>query len=295
MIRKTALLLAALLLIAQSNAVAQNSAEDEGDYEIESYVDFYVFGDGTVWINLLDEDFGDAAQKTIRARLPEVLGCRWHTREKLERGIAGTCSRWLKSERGQTTAPLDLAKLAQFLRNNGAQRLQFRVGTPWGGEFPLQKGWVRGDRGRLVFTSASAQAVPPKLWVPVSSTSPGADRILVPILLVLFVPGLVAYYIRLRTINAPATKKLNWLVWLQWINLVSWLYWINSLNPSDLIQMLNLAGMDNPVISVLAATTILATPPLLSIAATITAMAPLMSSSDESFGIFFKRRLVVCP
>jgi hypothetical protein len=67
--------------------------------------------------------------------------------------------------------------------------------------------------------------------------------LLIPILAVLLATGLLAYGIRVRATDASAGQKVNWIVWMNWINLAAWLYWISAINITDLGEFLMSAGI----------------------------------------------------
>src|ERR1700687_4497830 len=85
----------------------------------------------------------------------------------------------------------------------------------------------------LSFTS-SETTLPGDVVVPLDPR----PNLILPILLVLSVPVILAYAVRRRVTDAPADRKMNWIVWMSWIQLGTWLYWISVVNPTELADFL---------------------------------------------------------
>ncbi len=81
---------------------------------------------------------------------------------------------------------------------------------------------------------------------------------------------------------------MNQVVWTNWSTLAVWLYWISVVNPSAFTDYLELALPLPTVLNVALSVLFFTLPPLISMAGCLIAMAPLLSSSGESF----KRLLV---
>jgi Zn-dependent protease with chaperone function len=153
-------------------------------------------------------------------------------------------------------------------------------------------GWKRDGTGRrssyLSFTSTSRSNLPPDITIQVDRP----PNLLIPILLVFAVPAVLAYAVRRRAAEASADRKMNWIVWLNWSSLGIWLYWISVVNPVQLPDYLLLLAPVGSISRLLLGVLIYAGPPLFSVSGCFLAMAPLLSSSKESFWLLLRQQFV---
>src|SRR5262249_2706418 len=100
------------------------------------------------------------------------------------------------------------------------------------------------------------------------------------------------YWIRLRALSRTAGRKVNWMVWMNWINLSAWLYWINAVSTVDIKELLSNYGITNAIATVAIGVALFAGPPLFAIATSLTGMAPLLSSTKSRFLVILTRQLM---
>jgi Zn-dependent protease with chaperone function len=223
--------------------------------------------------------------------LPKVLNCSWVETERNDYRVEGTCRGWLQQSLDPSSGRLRLAPLVAALERRGARPVELNLLS--GPKLEAQSGWqVRGKKSRyssyLSFTSSSEASLPGDLVIPLNKP----PNLAVPILLVLSVPLLLAYVVRLRATEASADRKMNWIVWMNWILLAIWLYWISVVNPTELADFLLLLAPLGKLVTLTLGSLIYSVPPLFSMSACLIAMAPLLSSSKESFKLVLRQHLV---
>lgn len=224
--------------------------------------------------------------------IPMALNCSWVEAERTSYQVRGTCRGWLKRSAGSPSGTLRLAPLVTALRRRGATPVD--VSLMWNSEaLEASSGWKAGGKHRLYssllsFTSSSDATVPGDVVVPLDSH----PNLIVPILLVLSVPVLIAYAVRRRVTDAPADRKMNWIVWMTWIHLGAWLYWISVVNPTELADFLLLLAPLGNMVTLFLGVLLYSAPPLFTMGACLVAMAPLLSSSKQSFTRLLRQQLV---
>src|SRR5262249_50399811 len=101
-------------------------------------------------------------------------------------------------------------------------------------------------------------------------------RLLIPGFFMLFVPALSALFIRRRA-TASGNRRINWIVWMTWIDLGAWLYWISSARISDIAELPVNLGIELYPLQLLIGLAIFAGTPLAGIAAGIVALGPVIT------------------
>lgn len=254
-----------------------------------------------VWIETQGMEQGAAAG--LVELVPAAVGtdltrCDWELHASGEGEAGGRCRNLLRPERDVASVRLRLGDMVREIHRRGGGRVVVDL-LLQSSTLETPPGWVADEeeewRGkRIWFLSRGEGQLPPE--VPLRAVRPTpASRVLAPLLVVLFVPGLIAYAVRLRAGSARADEKVNWLVWMNWILLGSWLYWISSLQAPELVSLAARAGVATresmPAFVAVAGVVVYALPPLLAIAACFTAMAPLLSASREHFRGLLTRQL----
>jgi len=244
--------------------------------------------DRDVTVNVRTSALGNAhvhlygASRLLEA-VPGTLNCSWANANR-----SGTCRGLLTS-----SSTLHLAPLVTALQLAGAKRVDvyLTVGSD-SQEAAAPPGWKRDGTGRrssyLSFTSTSRSNLPPDITIQVDRP----PNLLIPILLVFAVPAVLAYAVRRRAAEASADRKMNWIVWLNWSSLGIWLYWISVVNPVQLPDYLLLLAPVGSISRLLLGVLIYAGPPLFSVSGCFLAMAPLLSSSKESFWLLLRQQFV---
>jgi heat shock protein HtpX len=99
-------------------------------------------------------------------------------------------------------------------------------------------------------------------------------RVLVPLIIVLFVPGLLSCWLESRSRAA--------MVWLNWILLASWLYWISAIEVGDISAYFGSLRL-HPAIGVAFGSLLYSLPPLLAIASALIALSPQLLPGKHSW------------
>jgi Zn-dependent protease with chaperone function len=284
---------------------SQLQTDDDDDADVRT-ASLYVHASprGNVTISASLSSFGEHGAAVLDA-IPAALGCDWIAGARDESSLHGICRGWLITGQGanKTTkndpadATLRLAPVVASLRAHGADLVWINLSAPRRASTPPPDGWKaapsrRGTPSYFTFESGEGAELP--AGFPVLVDGPlDYSRLFVPVAIVLLLPGLLAYAIRTRALNAStsAGQKVNWIVWMNWISLGSWLYWISAIDLGDLGEMLSLLGYSNVFIPLALGVAIYALPPLLAVTTCMGAMAPLLSSSKASFQLLLKRRL----
>ena len=256
-----------------------------------------------VWVEAVGMGPGAAAK--LAELIPtgvgtDLTGCRWEPQVLDEAEAGGRCRDLLRPDRDVATVKLRLAGIVREFHRRGGGRVVVDLLLDSGlGETP--PGWLADQqeewRGRRIwFISRDEGELPPDVALQAVRPTPAA-RVLIPLFVVLFVPGLMAYALRVKAGAARADQKVNWLVWMNWILLGSWLYWISALNVTDLVSLAARVGVaqtgaGTAAFVVAVGIVVFAAPPLLAIAACMTAMAPLLSATREHFQRVLARQVV---
>lgn len=256
-----------------------------------------------VWVEAVG--MGPGAAVKLAELIPlgvgtDVEGCRWEPQVLDESEAGGRCRDLLRTDRDVATVRLRLSGIVSEFHKRGGGRVVVdllldseTVDAPRGWLADRQEEW----RGRRIwFISRNEGELPPEVTLRAIRPTP-ATRVLIPLFVVIFVPGLMAYVLRVRAGAARADQKVNWLVWMNWILLGSWLYWISALNVTDLVSLAVRVGVAQTGAAAAAfvmalGIIVFAVPPLLAIAACMTAMAPLLSASREHFQRVLVRQVV---
>ncbi len=240
---------------------------------------------GNVTISLFSES---AASLDV---VPGALDCVWVEASRTKYGVTGACRGWLKPSEGSSTGTLRLAPLVAALERRGATPVEVSLSFARN-DLEAPAGWKAEGRGRrssyLSFSSASPANLPSDVAIPLNRP----PNLILPILAILSVPALLAYVVRRRAADASAARKMNWIVWMNWINLGIWLYWISVVNPTELVDFLVLLAPLGSMVTLVFGVLLYSAPPLFSMGACLFAMAPLLSSSKESFRLLLNRQLV---
>lgn len=253
-----------------------------------------------VWVEV--EGMGPGAASRLAELIAsgvttDLTGCHWEPHATGNAEAGGRCRDLLRPGRDVPTVRLRLAGIVREFhrRSTGRVIVDLLADTPLD---TAPAGWLRDQQPgwrarRLWFLSDHDGQLPPE--VPLRAVHPTPpSRVLIPLIAVLFVPGLAAYLVRIRASRSRADQKVNWLVWMNWILLASWLYWITAVDVESLLALLDSsppAGPPSLLFTFLAATAVYAVPPLLAIASCLTAMAPLLSTSHAHFRTLLLRQL----
>jgi hypothetical protein len=224
--------------------------------------------------------------------IPMALNCSWVEATRTSTQVHGACRGWLKPSAGSSSGTLRLAPLVRALHRRGATSVEMSL-TPNREALDASSGWKKGGKNHryssvLTFTSSSDGALPGDVVVPLDPR----PNLILPILLVLSVPVLLAYAVRRRVTEASADRKMNWIVWMTWIQLGTWLYWISVVNPTELADYLLLQAPLGNMVTLLLGVLLYSAPPMFTMGACLVAMAPLLSSSKQSFNLLLRQQLV---
>lgn len=254
-----------------------------------------------VWVEV--EGMGAGAASRLAGLIAsgittDLTGCRWEPHATGNTEAGGRCRDLLRPVRDVSTVRLRLAGIVREFHRHSSGRVIVDLLA----DSPLDTkpaGWLRDGQPdwkgrRLWFLSDHEGQLPPE--VPLRAVHPTPpSRVLIPLLVVLFFPGLAAYFVRLRASRSRADQKVNWLVWMNWILLASWLYWITALDVQSVLALLGAAlppgGLPPMLPLFLAAVAVYAGPPLLAVASCLTAMAPLLSTTHSHFRTLLLRQL----
>lgn len=256
-----------LLLVLALPAALGGAADDDPDDDKTVAVEVRVSPLGNV--NLTFYSYSGGFLDVI----PGALNCSWLESGRTEYTVHGTCRGWLKPSEGDN-GTLRLAGLVAALEQRGAHSVEVRLTSS-------------GSNGTASQTYSPSTGVPGDVVIPLQAR----PDLLVPILLVLSVPLLLAYAVRRNLKGASADRKMNWIVWMHWTQLGVWLYWISSVNPVELSDYLLLVRPFGNLVLLALGVALYVAPPLVSMCACLTAMAPLLSSSKESLKVLVRQQL----
>jgi Zn-dependent protease with chaperone function len=266
---------------------AQHQDDEEDDYRRDAYISVQASKSGDV---LLAISWNDSPTEG-GADLPSTIGCRLMGKNSSEWITSGVCRKLLKPG---PASPLHLSPLVDALHKRGVQSVVINLALPSDFEGVPPAGWespLKEYNDDFQYTSRGEGDLPPDFPVAVAGP-PSLAQVLVPVTVVLFVPGLLSYWIRLRALNGAAGRKVQWIVWMNWINLGSWLYWIGAVNTVDVKDLLLNVEITNGIVVLVAGVAFFAGPPLFAIATSLIGMAPLLSSSRASFLTLLKRQVM---
>ena len=223
---------------------------------------------GNVAMRIASFDLPKDQTAALLSAVPEVLGCKWTGSERTEYSIEGICRGWLKPVSGSSAGNLHLAGLVQVLHSRGARIVTVYLDVRSSKKIAPPPEWKGGStrlarEGRFSFTSARPEDLPPDVSIPLEAP----PNLIIPILGVLLVPTALAYWIRLRATSAPPEHKVNWVVWMNWINLGTWLYWIGATNVTYLGESLVRDGSSSYIVALILGVLLYSLPPLISQAA----------------------------
>jgi heat shock protein HtpX len=265
-----ALFFTSFALHAQSLAVAQHSAA----------VSLREVSAGKVAIQIETSGFAQSSASTLFVQLPRLLSCRWTGRELGPNSIDGIC---------RLDGSMSLTPLASFLHRHGEEAVTFKVATSGRDAAKFPRGWKSREAGKVYFISDRNDVVVPALPVqPGPQISP--SYICVPLAVVLLIPALIAWAIRLRATRS--SSQLNRLACMSWLNLGVWLYWITAITPNELAEYLIRCGSDGYVFTFATATLTFLAPPLTSIAIVVAVLARLNAASQGTLTEAVKRSLL---
>jgi Zn-dependent protease with chaperone function len=208
-------------------------------------------------------DLREAAHRVLGCDLVLVTTGKMHT--------GGTCQQFLKSDRGNLDAWLPLAPLVQELRKAGAEQVDVEVALYfWPGQ-RLDAGgaWEETRESNQLsyrFRSRSGGELPPPLHLALSyrQTPP---RPLIPFLLLLTVPGAIAWVLRRRAARrANHSAPLPAVVWVSWIQLGAWMLWLVALPPGAIVTLLSDVPLHSEYLILAAGAVAFCIPPLLATA-----------------------------
>ena len=262
------------------------AADEPADYEPGNRV-ATVFarplprGDVSITISLE----GLSTEPGLAGALRESLGCDWRPETNRSSYVSGTCRRLLKSHGGMVDDTLRLALLVAALRKAGADHVYVLVSlSAQDPRLQAPGGWkeVKGKVGaEYSYMSRADGDTPPALVIRMGRRSQLA-RLIPPLLLVVFVPGLLACWLRRRASAKGPEAANSGLVWLNWILLASWLYWIAAVNISDIVAFAAGLPIDSLFVTLLVGAALFSLPPLVTIAACLAALAPPAAPDEDS-------------
>jgi len=197
--------------------------------------------------------------------------------------IVGTCRHMLPSRAGLTQGSLSFGTLIIALRTIGEETVTIRVQDSGAGSVqPRGSGWLEAEtgKGRLKsksweFISHSNAELPPPVEIRMGRRV-DPRTMLAPLLVILFIPGLLAVWLEHRRTAAA-------LVWLNWILLASWLYWISAVDVNALSAFAGTLDV-SPVLGLIMGATFFSIPPLVSSASCLIALAPRLLPGANSAG-----------
>jgi heat shock protein HtpX len=210
---------------------------------------------GDVRFSVMFEGFENTPD--FRPVLSKATGCAFDSTYPQQFDYLASNCRLLENDRGLTHDWLRLAPLMKALHQAGVQTVSLTVTVSNGTIQP-------GGGSSFEFESKSPEQMPPALEI-LAGHKVDMSGILVPLAVVLFVPGLLACWLERRSRAA--------MVWLSWILTGSLFYWIGAVNPSDISAYFGSLHL-HPLIGLVFGALLYSAPPLLSLATVLIALAP---------------------
>ena len=297
------LLLALALPLAAQTAASDPSENNPTDFDarLDATVVLQLSLHGTLNVSIYSYKLPfESIPATLNA-IPHTEG-HWIVSRRDDHTFAAVCRNCVLAAAGVSDnssgrGALRLAPLVESLHvKHHLGEVWLAVSLPEGVPDPLPTGWTSADgpgsqNRELTFQSFDDDGLPPDLPVPLEAPLE-AWSVLVPLGVVLIAPWVLAHFIRRRATHASAGQKVNWMVWMNWINLGAWLYWISVVHPADVAELLGGLASSSYLVAVAAGVAVWSLPPLIAVAACLVAMAPLLSSSLGSFLPLLKRHVV---
>lgn len=163
----------------------------------------------------------------LTQRLP---GCRWVTRQSGGGWESGVCQGLLRNDRGLVEGWLPLASLASVLHQSGVSGVSISVVLyPPPENLPAPPPGWRFKEGIYNYDFSVGQAPPPPLLIRLGERRQPVEP-LIPALIVLLVPPVIALSVRLRW---AYRKERPSVVYTPWIMLGAWFFWFLALPPTQ--------------------------------------------------------------
>ncbi|MBL8230534.1 MAG: M48 family metalloprotease [Bryobacterales bacterium] len=264
------LLLITALFFSRNSPAQQREADQDTRIHLATLtVGFTPAGDASVTI-ATDEDID---LEKLRHRF---LPCNWKTNKTKSGYLQGTCRDMLTSDGTRLHGSIDLFPMLQALRAQGIPDILSYVHIPSAARqasFDAPRQWVVSEmKCDAQLTLTPDRALPPPLPLKVSYQAlPDQGAVLIPLFVVLFVPPLVALYLKSRI--SGAGTLLNGPVGTNWLLLGTWIYWMSAIQTETISGYVSLLRIDSAVINLLISTAIFAAPPLLAMTGTLLAIA----------------------
>jgi Zn-dependent protease with chaperone function len=256
--------LAALLLLS-----AVCTAQDGADHQRETsiYIRLTPLGDADFTLSSSAEEHLDQMRRNL-------FPCDWKAEEVDPGYVTGQCRNFLERDSTSVRGTLRIRPLLEALKAANMTELSVDVELPSGtAESASLSGrhWTTDDdRTAARWSLKRAGDLAGDLTISYDSPlRPG--RLLVPLLIVLFVPPLIAWVMQTRKEASGALTSSQ--IGMNWIMLGAWLYWISAVRPDDIAAFVGAARIESFVANFLIGLTIFASPPLLAIASSLIALS----------------------
>lgn len=275
----TFFLLPLLPMQAQEQKRDQEQESDDAWEASSVYVRVRTSSLGNVNIGISSES------EAIRNLIPSSLSCSWVETKRTDYQVVGSCRSWLAPSK----STLRLAPLVAALKNHGAGSVQVSLTTT---VEDVPSGWKAEGKSRMSYLSFRSAAGSPDLPGDVLVQVTPPPNLMVPILVVVCLPILVACFVRRSVGGATPDRKMNWLVWMNWIAVSIWLYWISAVNPMHVADLLFALLPVGALTSMILGALLYVAPPMIATAACLLAMAPLMTTSRSGVKRLICRQLM---
>jgi Zn-dependent protease with chaperone function len=282
--------LAALAALLPAVAWCQPADSDTAQIDAPAGAQISISANGRGDVSLTIESEIDTPG-VLSGLVQATLGCTLPSMSYDPGMVSGICPHMIPSRRGFANGRLDLAPLVAAMHAAGQQSITLEA-TPHGSMHAAGANWETTSRGSgrsryelVEFISRSEDQLPSPLTISMGHLV-NPVGLLIPIAVVLFVPGLFALWLERR--KGPAA-----LLWLNWLVLTTWLYWLSAFDVTELAAFAG--GLDiNPAVALAIGAIFFSIPPLLSIASCIIALAPRLLPGAhrwDEFGRLLKRTL----
>jgi len=226
-----------------------------------AYLTVHPTQSGDVALEFRTADLPQRLNVPLAARL--LAGCDWRTLRSDEQQVSGRCRGLLHNDHGLVDGWLPLAPLASALRLSGASHVIVYVTLDSRtGQVPaLPPGWRREDRSFELaygYTFESSQPPPPPIHIRFGTRRESPEP-LVPILVVLFAPAMMALCLRLcwaRRADRPG------IVYAPWIMLATWFFWLLTLSPTRVADFTSYLPWSSLPLRLLLGSALFVLPPL---------------------------------